>query len=157
ALQSEYSLWSRDVEGEILATCRELGIGLVPFSPLGRGFLTGKIQKPEDFGAGSGDFRHTLPRFSAENMAANASLVRALEEMARAKGVSAAQLALAWVLGQGDFIVPIPGARKIPHLEQNIAAADITLAPAELTRLGEMLAPEKFSGQRYGASAVSAG
>tara|TARA_R110002051_G_scaffold17074_2_gene50557 strand:- start:380 stop:1372 length:993 start_codon:yes stop_codon:yes gene_type:complete len=153
ALQSEYSLWTRDPEGEILDTCRELGIGFVPFSPLGRGFLTGKVQKPEDFGAD--DFRTTLPRFSAENMAANASLVKLLQEMAEEKGVTAAQLALAWVLHRGDFIVPIPGARKIPHLEQNIAATDISLTPEEITTLGELLAPEKFSGKRY-SDAVAA-
>ncbi|KEQ03760.1 aldo/keto reductase [Pseudorhizobium pelagicum] len=153
ALQSEYSLWTRDPEGEILDTCRELGIGFVPFSPLGRGFLTGKVQKPEDFGAD--DFRTTLPRFSAENMAANASLVKLLQEMAEQKGVTAAQLALAWVLHRGDFIVPIPGARKIPHLEQNIAATDISLTPEEITTLGELLAPEKFSGKRY-SDAVAA-
>ncbi|WP_117193042.1 aldo/keto reductase [Rhizobium terrae] len=153
ALQSEYSLWTREPEGEILDTCRELDIGFVPFSPLGRGFLTGKIQKPEDFGPD--DFRNTLPRFSAENMAANASLVKLLEEMAAEKGVTAAQLALAWVLHQGDFIVPIPGARKIPHLEQNAAATEISLAADELKRLGDLLAPEKFSGTRYAAQAMA--
>ncbi|MBP1848065.1 aryl-alcohol dehydrogenase-like predicted oxidoreductase [Rhizobium petrolearium] len=153
ALQSEYSLWTRDPEGEILDTCRELNIGFVPFSPLGRGFLTGKVQKPEDFGAD--DFRRTLPRFSAENMAANASLVKLLEDMAAEKGVTAAQLALAWVLHQGDFIVPIPGARKIPHLEQNVAATQITLSADELKTLGDMLSPEKFSGARYGQRAAS--
>ncbi|MCC2613335.1 aldo/keto reductase [Neorhizobium petrolearium] len=153
ALQSEYSLWTRDPEGEILDTCRELDIGFVPFSPLGRGFLTGKVQKPEDFGAD--DFRRTLPRFSAENMAANASLVKLLEDMAAEKGVTAAQLALAWVLHQGDFIVPIPGARKIPHLEQNVAATEITLSTDELKTLGDMLAPEKFSGARYGQRAAA--
>jgi aryl-alcohol dehydrogenase-like predicted oxidoreductase len=153
ALQSEYSLWTRDPEGEILDTCRELNIGFVPFSPLGRGFLTGKIQKPEDFGPD--DFRNTLPRFSAENMAANASLVKLLEEMAADKHVTAAQLALAWVLAQGDFIVPIPGARKIPHLEQNVAATDIDLSAEELKTLGDLLSPEKFSGTRYAAQAMA--
>ena len=148
ALQSEYSLWTRDPEGEILDTCRELGIGFVPFSPLGRGFLTGKIQKPDDFS--EGDFRRSLPRFSPENMAANASLVKLLEEMAADKGVTAAQLALAWVLNQADFIVPIPGARRIAHLEQNVAAAGIALTAQELKTLGDMLAPEKFAGKRYG-------
>ncbi|MCJ8517973.1 aryl-alcohol dehydrogenase-like predicted oxidoreductase [Pseudorhizobium tarimense] len=153
ALQSEYSLWTRDPEGAILDTCRELGIGFVPFSPLGRGFLTGKVQKPEDFGAD--DFRTTLPRFTAENMAANASLVKLLEEMAEERGVTAAQLALAWVLHRGDFIVPIPGARKIPHLEQNIAATEIDLIDEEVRALGELLSPEKFSGKRY-SDAVAA-
>ncbi|WP_157017043.1 aldo/keto reductase [Mesorhizobium xinjiangense] len=153
ALQSEYSLWTRDPEGEVLDTCRELGIGFVPFSPLGRGFLTGKIQKPDDFG--DTDFRRTLPRFSAENMAANAALVKMLEEMAEAKGVTTAQLALAWVVNQADFIVPIPGARKIAHLEQNVAAADIVLSADELATLADMLAPEKFAGDRYGKAAMS--
>lgn len=148
ALQSEYSLWTRDPEGDILDTCRELGIGFVPFSPLGRGFLTGTIHKPEDLDAT--DFRRSLPRFSEENMAANARLVQLLEEMAAAKGVTAAQLALAWVIHQGDFIVPIPGARRITHLEQNVAAADIALSAEELKTLGELLAAEKFSGKRYG-------
>lgn len=148
ALQSEYSLWTRDPEGDILDTCRALGIGFVPFSPLGRGFLTGKIRKPEDFGAD--DFRHNIPRFSAQNMAANAALVKMLEDMAAQKGVTAAQLALAWVLHRGDFIVPIPGARRIGHLEQNVAAADIALTAGEAARLGDMLAPEKFAGDRYG-------
>jgi len=148
ALQSEYSLWTRDPEGDILDTCRELGIGFVPFSPLGRGFLTGTIRKPEDFGAD--DFRHNIPRFSAENMAANAALVTILEEMAARKGATAAQLALAWVLHRGDFIVPIPGARKIGHLEQNVAAASISLSTEEMEALGDLLAPEKFAGERYG-------
>ncbi len=148
ALQSEYSLWTRNPEGEILDACRALGVGFVPFSPLGRGFLTGSIRKPEDFGAN--DFRHKIPRFSAENMAANAALVTILEEMAQARGITAAQLALAWVVNRGDFIVPIPGARKIGHLEQNVAAAGIVLSPQEMEALGTLLAPEKFAGERYG-------
>lgn len=151
ALQSEYSLWTRNPEGEILDACRALGIGFVPFSPLGRGFLTGAIRKPEDFGAD--DFRHKIPRFSAENMAANAALVKILEGMAAQKGVTAAQLALAWVLHRGDFIVPIPGARRIEHLEQNVAAARIALSAEEMEALGDLLAPEKFAGERYGAGA----
>jgi aryl-alcohol dehydrogenase-like predicted oxidoreductase len=153
ALQSEYSLWTRDPEGEILDTCRELGIGFVPFSPLGRGFLTGKIQTLDELGAD--DFRRTIPRFTEENMAANASLVKLLQDMADQKGVTAAQLALAWVLHQGDFIVPIPGARKIPHLEQNVAAADIELFPEEVRQLGELLSPDKFSGKRYAEAAAA--
>lgn len=147
ALQSEYSLWTRDPEGEIIDTCRALGIGLVPYSPLGRGFLTGTIRTTDDFG--EKDFRRTLPRFSAENMAANAPLVARLEAMAAQKGVTTAQLALAWVLNQGDFVVPIPGARKIAHLEQNVAAAGIALSPEELSALGEAVAPEKVAGARY--------
>ncbi len=153
ALQSEYSLWTRDPEGEILDTCRELGIGFVPFSPLGRGFLTGKITSTADLA--EGDMRRNLPRFEAENMAANMALVRLVEEMAADKGVTAAQLALAWVLAKGDFIVPIPGARKITHLEQNVAAADVTLTPEEIGRLDELLAPEKIAGARYAAQAMA--
>eukprot|EP00913_Durusdinium_trenchii_P027008 g25343.t1 len=153
ALQSEYSLWTRDPEGAILDTCRELGIGFVPFSPLGRGFLTGKIQTLDELGPD--DFRRTIPRFSEENMAANASLVKLLEGMAAEKGVTAAQLALAWVLHQGDFIVPIPGARKIPHLEQNVAAAEITLSADEARQLGELLSPDKFAGKRYAEAAAA--
>jgi aryl-alcohol dehydrogenase-like predicted oxidoreductase len=153
ALQSEYSLWTRDPEGEILYTCRELGIGFVPFSPLGRGFLTGKIRSAADFG--EGDFRARLPRFEADNMAANLALVKLVEEMAADKGVTAAQLALAWVLAKGDFIVPIPGARKIPNLEQNAAAADVTLTAEEVSALDDMLAPEKVAGARYAAQAAA--
>jgi aryl-alcohol dehydrogenase-like predicted oxidoreductase len=152
ALQSEYSLWTRDPEGEVLDTCRELGIGFVPFSPLGRGFLTGKIRSASEFG--EGDFRKNLPRFEAENMAANLALVKLAEEMADDKGVTAAQLALAWVLAKGDFIAPIPGARKIAHLEQNAAAADINLTAEEVAKLDEMLAPDKIAGARYGRAAA---
>ncbi|MFX0240193.1 aldo/keto reductase, partial [Pseudomonas aeruginosa] len=122
AVQSEYSLWSRDPEEDVLATCRELGIGFVPYSPLGRGFLTGAIQKTDDLAAD--DFRRSLPRFQSENFDANAALVARLQSLAEEKGVTAAQLALAWVLHRGDDIVPIPGARKLHHLEQNAAAAD---------------------------------
>ena len=153
ALQSEYSLWTRDPEGEIIDTCRELGIGLVPYSPLGRGFLTGTIRTTDDFG--EKDFRRTLPRFSAENMAANAPLVARLEAMAAQKGVTTAQLALAWVLNQGDFIVPIPGARKIAHLEQNVAAAGIALSPDELSALGAAVSPDKVAGARYSEKATA--
>jgi aryl-alcohol dehydrogenase-like predicted oxidoreductase len=148
AVQSEYSLWTRDPEeNDVLATCRELGIGLVPYSPLGRGFLTGAIRKVEDLS--QDDFRRGLPRFQAENFDANAVLVAALEAMAAEKGVTAAQLALAWVLAQGDDIVPIPGARKIHHLEQNAAAADIVLTEAERDRLAEVVSPEIVAGKRY--------
>jgi aryl-alcohol dehydrogenase-like predicted oxidoreductase len=152
ALQSEYSLWTRDPEGEILDTCRELGIGLVPFSPLGRGFLTGKYRNASDFAAG--DLRASLPRFEADNMAANLALVTLVEEMAEAKGVTAAQMALAWVLAKGDFIVPIPGARKIPNLEQNAAAVDVTLSTEEVQRLDDMLSPDKIAGARYNAGSA---
>ena len=153
AVQSEYSLWSRDPEEEVLATCRELGIGFVPYSPLGRGMLTGAIRSVGDLA--ENDFRRNLPRFQADNLDANGALVDMLEEIAGGKGVTAAQLALAWVLHQGDFIVPIPGARRIAHLEQNAAAAEISLLPDELARLGEALSPAKVAGKRYSDASLA--
>ncbi len=151
ALQSEYSLWTRDVETNgVLETCRELGIGFVPFSPLGRGFLTGTVTSTQ--GLGEKDFRRTLPRFQAENAEANRQLVSVIEEMAGRKGVTAAQVALAWVLGQGDTIVPIPGARRIAHLEQNVAAADIELTAEERDLLTRTFAPDQIAGGRYPAA-----
>jgi len=148
AIQGEYSLWTRDPEENgVLETCRELGIGFVPFSPLGRGVLTGALKKLD--GLAADDFRRTLPRFQAENFDANLALVSLLEVLAKEKGVQPAQLALAWVLAQGDFIVPIPGASKIPHLEQNVAAARIVLSADELKTLGDMLSPKKVAGGRY--------
>ncbi|MFS8143956.1 aldo/keto reductase [Rhizobium sp. R635] len=153
ALQSEYSLWTRDPEEDVLATCRELGIGFVPYSPLGRGFLTGAIRKPEDLAAD--DFRRQVPRFQAENFDANAALVATLEQLAATKGVTAAQLALAWVLGQGDDIVPIPGARKLHHLEQNVAAADISLSAEELNQLDEAIPAGEVAGKRYSDASLA--
>ncbi|QRY66875.1 aldo/keto reductase [Ensifer sp. PDNC004] len=147
AVQSEYSLWTRDPEEDVLATCRELGIGFVPYSPLGRGMLTGAIRKAEDLEAD--DFRRSLPRFQAENLEANVRQVETLQALAEEKGITAAQLALAWVINQGDFIVPIPGARKLDHLEQNAAAADITLTAEESSRLAEALSPALVAGKRY--------
>ncbi len=148
ALQSEYSLWTRDVETNgVLDTCRELGIGFVPFSPLGRGVLTGALKKLD--GLSDTDFRRSLPRFQAENFDANLALVTLLEDMAAEKGVTAGQLALAWVLAQGDFIVPIPGTTKIANLEKNVAAADVTLSADEAAKLGELLSPTKVAGGRY--------
>ncbi|MER9397759.1 aldo/keto reductase [Mesorhizobium sp. M0615] len=147
AVQSEYSLWSRDPEDEVFDVCRELGIGFVPYSPLGRGLLTGTIAKPEALS--DDDWRRTLPRFQADAMAANAKVVATLEKLAMEKGVTSAQLALAWVLHQGDFIVPIPGARKIRHLEQNTAAAGIELSAADVAAIGDALSPDKVVGKRY--------
>lgn len=147
AVQSEYSLWTRDPEEDVLATCRDLGIGFVPYSPLGRGMLTGAIRKAEDLEAD--DFRRSLPRFQAENFDANVRLVETLQALAEEKGVTAAQLALAWVINQGDFIVPIPGARKLDHLEQNAAAAEIRLTVEETTRLSDALSPTLVAGKRY--------
>ncbi|OWV96354.1 aldo/keto reductase [Rhizobium sp. R72] len=153
ALQSEYSLWSRDPENGVLDTCRELGIGFVPYSPLGRGFLTGTIQKPQDLGAD--DFRRQLPRFQSDNFDANAALVAKLETLATEKGVTAAQLALAWVLHQGDDIVPIPGARKIHHLEQNATAADIVLDASELAEINEAVPLDQIAGKRYSDASLA--
>ena len=148
AVQSEYSLWTRDPEENgVLETCRELGIGFVPFSPLGRGVLTGALKKLDSLA--SDDFRRSLPRFQDGNFDANLALVTLLEDMAAEKGITPAQLALAWVLAQGDFIVPIPGTTKIPNLEKNIAAADVVLTAEEASKLGELLSPAKVAGGRY--------
>jgi aryl-alcohol dehydrogenase-like predicted oxidoreductase len=147
AVQSEYSLWTRDPEPEVLPACRELGIGFVPFSPLGRGFLAGAITSADQLGAK--DFRRLLPRFSEENLRANRGVVARLEAFAAARGVSAAQLALAWVLHQGDFIVPIPGSRRIANLEQNVATASIRLTPAEIAEIGGLVTPDMVAGARY--------
>jgi aryl-alcohol dehydrogenase-like predicted oxidoreductase len=153
AVQSEYSLWSREPEAQVFSACRELGIGFVPYSPLGRGLLTGAISKPDQLGAD--DWRHTLPRFQAEAMAANAAIVDELTAIAARRGVTTAQLALAWVLHQGDFIVPIPGARKITNLEQNAAASAISLSPAELAAIAEATSPERVVGSRYTEAALA--
>ncbi|MFS8114512.1 aldo/keto reductase [Rhizobium jaguaris] len=153
AVQSEYSLWSRDPEEEVLAACRELGIGFVPYSPLGRGFLTGAIRNMSDLAAD--DFRRNVPRFQGENFDANAALVAKLEAFAKDKGVTAAQLALAWVLHQGDDIVPIPGARKLHHLGQNAAAADITLSAGEVQELSDIIPLEQVAGKRYSDSGLA--
>src|SRR6476660_2922014 len=147
ALQTEYSLWSRDPEDEILPTVRELGIGYVAYSPLGRGFLTGQIKSASDFP--EDDFRRFHPRFTGENFDRNIALVREIEAMAKAKGVTAAQLALAWVLAQGEDIVPIPGTKRRTYLDQNIEALDIRLSADELARLDEILPPGAASGPRY--------
>lgn len=147
ALQTEYSLWSRDVEIEILPTLRELGIGLVPYSPLGRGFLTGEIQKFEDFAPD--DYRRFSPRFQGENFHKNLRLVNHLRELAQQKGVSASQLALAWVLAQGDDLAPIPGTKRVKYLEENVAALDVQLSADELRQLDELLPLGAAAGTRY--------
>ncbi|HET9088376.1 MAG TPA: aldo/keto reductase [Acidobacteriaceae bacterium] len=147
ALQTEYSLWTRDPEEEVLATCRELGIGFVAYSPLGRGFLTGRFRKLEDFP--EDDYRRHSPRFQGENFAKNLELVKQVEEMAKEKGCTASQLALAWVLAQGEDIVPIPGTKKLRYLEENIAAAKVTLSRADRTRLDEVLPHGATAGMRY--------
>ncbi|HEX4010619.1 MAG TPA: aldo/keto reductase [Solirubrobacteraceae bacterium] len=144
ALQTEYSLWTRDVEAEILPTCRELGIGFVPYSPLGRGFLSGRFTSPDDLDAG--DFRRHGPRFSGANLDANLQLAAKVAAIAEEKGVTPAQLALAWVLAQGQDIVPIPGTKRREYLEQNAAAVDVELTAEDLARLDEL--PEA-AGTRY--------
>jgi len=152
AVQSEYSPWTRDPEAEVLPTRRALGIGFVPYSPLGRGFLTGAIRNAEVFG--SDDWRRTQPRFQPESIKVNLKLVDTLEKIAREKGVTTAQLALAWVLHQGDFIVPIPGVRKLRHLEENVGAVDVTLTPSELTAIAAAIPPSAVAGKRYNEDAL---
>lgn len=149
ALQTEYSLWSREVEQEILPACEHLGVGFVPYSPLGRGFLTGKIATPEDLAAD--DFRRGNPRFSPENFAKNLQLVEGIRALAAGKGVTAGQLALAWVLAQGSHIVPIPGTKRRRYLEENIAAVEITLDPGEQAAIAALFAPQAIAGDRYEA------
>ncbi|WP_396624297.1 aldo/keto reductase [Luteitalea sp.] len=147
ALQSEYSLWSRDIEDDIIPTCRELGITVVPYSPLGRGFLTGAIRRVEDLA--EDDFRRRSPRFQGANFAKNLELVDAVAAMAQDRGCTPAQLALAWVLAQGDDMVPIPGTRSIARLEENVAAADVHLDDADLARLASISPKDKVAGERY--------
>lgn len=154
ALQSEYSLWTREVEDEILPACRELGIGFVPYSPLGRGFLTGEFKKPEDLA--ETDRRRMFPRFQGENFEKNLALVRGVEELAKEKGCTPAQIALAWVLAQGTDIVPIPGTKRRKYLEQNVAALNVELTEDDLKRI-EGIAPKGVaSGNRYPEDAMRA-
>jgi aryl-alcohol dehydrogenase-like predicted oxidoreductase len=147
ALQSEYSLWTRDPEGEVLAACRELGIGFVAYSPLGRGFLSGQFRRFEDLPPD--DYRRRSPRFQGENFQRNLDLVSLLEKIAARNGCRASQLALAWVLAQGDDIVPIPGTKRRSFLEENVAAAGITLSKDDLDRIGRVFPPGAASGPRY--------
>lgn len=151
AVQTEYSLWTRELESDILPTLRELGIGLVAYSPLGRGFLAGRFDSPEDLD--EDDFRRQGPRFSADNLDANRAIADRVAQLAEDKGVTPAQLALAWVLAQGDDIVPIPGTKRRTYLEQNAAAAQIELTPGELAALGELPEP---AGGRYDAAGMRA-
>jgi aryl-alcohol dehydrogenase-like predicted oxidoreductase len=149
ALQTEYSLWSRDVEEEILPTVRELGIGFVAYSPLGRGFLTGRFQKPEDLP--EGDFRRNNPRFQGENFQQNLQLVDRVKAIAAEKKVTPSQLALAWVLSRGEDVVPIPGTKRRKYLEENVAAAAVKLSPDDLRRIEEAAPKGAFAGTRYPA------
>jgi aryl-alcohol dehydrogenase-like predicted oxidoreductase len=153
ALQSEYSLFTRDVEEEILPACRELGIGFVAYSPLGRGFLTGQFQKPEDLP--ENDRRRMFPRFQDENFEQNLRLVERVKEIANAKGCKPAQLALAWVLAQGLDLVPIPGTKRRTYLEENAKAAEVELTSEELARINEVARPDAVAGTRYPEAAMS--
>ncbi len=154
ALQTEYSLWSRDVEDEILPTVRELGIGLVPYSPLGRGFLTGQIRRVEDFEPG--DYRLHSPRFQGENFQKNLQLVDEINTLASERGCTPAQLALAWVLAQGKDIVPIPGTKKRKYLEENVRALDVALTADDLARIDRVIPRGAASGERYAPNALRA-
>jgi len=147
AVETEYSLWSRDVEDEILPTCRELGIGFVPYSPLGRGFLTGQIRKFDDFA--QDDFRRFLPRFQGENFVKNLVLVDYVKELALQKGCTPSQLALAWLLAQGEDIIPIPGTKRISYLEENIGAVNVQLTARDLQRINEIAPKGVAKGERY--------
>ena len=147
ALQTEYSLWSREPEQEILATCCELGIGFVAYSPLGRGFLTGQFRKFDDLPAD--DYRRNSPRFQGENFQKNLDLVKRVEEIARAKKCTASQLALAWVMAQGDDIVPIPGTKRRKYLEENVGATEVKLSEEDLRRIDEVFPAEAAAGGRY--------
>ncbi|HEY0470360.1 MAG TPA: aldo/keto reductase [Kribbella sp.] len=147
ALQTEYSLWSRDPEDEVLPTVRELGIGFVAYSPLGRGFLSGRFRSPEDFGPD--DFRRHNPRFQGENFALNLDLVERVQQIAAEKGVTAAQLALAWVLAQGNDIAPIPGTKRVSYLEENMGALDVELSADDLARIADAFPKGGAAGERY--------
>jgi aryl-alcohol dehydrogenase-like predicted oxidoreductase len=154
ALQTEYSLWSRDVEEEILPAIRKLGIGLVPYSPLGRGFLTGRFKSTDDLD--ENDYRRKTPRFQAENLEANLGLLSAVETLAAEKGVKPGQVALAWVLAQGKDIVPIPGTKRRTYLEENVAAVEVTLSNAEIEKLSNAIPRGAASGDRYVAASMKA-
>jgi aryl-alcohol dehydrogenase-like predicted oxidoreductase len=147
ALQSEYSLWERNLEARIIPALRELGIGLVPFAPLGRGFLTGAIKRAEEYA--EGDFRRGDPRYQGANFDANMRAAAAVRELAASKGLTAGQVALAWLLNKGPDVVPIPGTKRRSYLEENVAAADVALAADEMAALDAALAPDKVSGPRY--------
>jgi aryl-alcohol dehydrogenase-like predicted oxidoreductase len=153
ALQSEYSLWTRDPEDGVLATCRELGIGFVPYSPLGRGFLTGQITKFDDLAAD--DFRRTNPRFQGDNFAKNLELVERVTQLAKQKGCTPGQLALAWVLAQGDDIVPIPGTKRRTFLEENLGAEQATLSRRDLASIDEIAPKGAAAGERYPVAGMS--
>lgn len=153
ALQSEYSLWERNLEAEIIPVLRELGIGLVPFSPLGRGFLTGAVQRAEDYP--EGDFRRNDPRYQGENYDANVKAAQTVRDIAAKQGVKPGQIALAWLLHKGEDITPIPGTKRRRYLDENVAAAAITLSTLQMQALDAALAPEKIAGPRYAAAMMA--
>src|SRR5271154_3396165 len=152
ALQTEYSLWTRDPEGEILSTCRELGIGFVAYSPLGRGFLTGQFKTFDDLPAD--DYRRNAPRFQGENFQKNLDLVKKIEQLAAAKGCTPSQLALAWVLSQGEDTVPIPGTKRVEYLDDNLGAVNVRLTAAEMAQIDAILPAGAASGERYNTQAM---
>jgi aryl-alcohol dehydrogenase-like predicted oxidoreductase len=153
ALQSEYSLWERNLEADIIPVLRELGIGLVPFSPLGRGFLTGEVKRAEEYP--EGDFRRSDPRYQGENFDANMRAAEAVREVARSLGAKPGQVAIAWLLHKGPDIVPIPGTKRVKYLEENVAAASVSLSQEQMHALDEALAPERVSGPRYNPVVMS--
>jgi aryl-alcohol dehydrogenase-like predicted oxidoreductase len=153
ALQSEYSLWERNLEADIIPVLRELGIGLVPFSPLGRGFLTGEVKRAEEYP--EGDFRRGDPRYQGQNFDANVQAAEAVREVARSLGVKPGQVAISWLLHKGPDIVPIPGTKRVKYLEENLAAASVSLDAAQMRTLDETLAPGKVSGPRYNPAVMS--
>ena len=153
ALQSEYSLWERNLEPRIIPLLRELGIGLVPFAPLGRGFLTGDVKRAEEYP--EGDFRRGDPRYQGENFDANMRAASAVRELAARKGATAGQVALAWLLHKGDDIVPIPGTKRRTYLEENVGATNVSLTTEDMAALDAALAPEKVSGPRYAAEQMA--
>jgi aryl-alcohol dehydrogenase-like predicted oxidoreductase len=150
-VQTEYSLWTRDPEAGVLPTCRELGIGFVAYSPLGRGFLSGRFRSPEELD--ESDFRRSGPRFTGDNLKANQRIASKVAEIAEEKGITPAQLALAWVLAQGDHLVPIPGTKRRRYLEENAAAVDVELTPEDLARIEAELPPA--AGERYDAAGMA--
>ena len=147
AVQSEYSLWSRDPEDDVLPTLRELGIGFVSYSPLGRGFLTGQLKSPDDFAAD--DYRRNSPRFQGDNFTKNLELVERLKSIAKGKGITSGQLALAWVLAQGEDVIPIPGTKRRKYLEENIAAGSVVISEGEMTEIKDVLPKGSATGDRY--------
>jgi aryl-alcohol dehydrogenase-like predicted oxidoreductase len=152
-LQSEYSLWERNLEGELIPTLRELGIGLVPFSPLGRGFLTGTAKRGDQYP--EGDYRRGDPRFQPGNFEANVNAASAVNEIAAARNATPSQIALAWLLNKGEDVVPIPGTKRRKYLEENIAAADVLLSAGDMQRLDAALPPDSVAGPRYGERMMS--